>query len=94
MNRLLTVDELCEILNCKKSFIDLLVHERQIPYVELEHKTLRFDVAAIEAWLQSRELEMFLLQGVRGLKKHGRDIKDRKLKSIRRDALKLSHYRR
>ena len=48
---LLNVDELAERLNISVRHVRRLVAERRIPYLKVGH-LLRFEPAAIDAWLQ------------------------------------------
>ena len=48
---LLDVDELAERLNISVRHVRRLVAERRIPYLKVGH-LLRFEPAAIDAWLQ------------------------------------------
>ena len=48
---LLTVKDLCKLLNCQRSFVYRLVHERRIPFMKLGHRQLRFSPEAITRWL-------------------------------------------
>ena len=49
--RLLDVDELAERLNISVRHVRRLVAERRVPYLKVGH-LLRFEPAAIDAWLQ------------------------------------------
>lgn len=48
---LLTVADLCERLSVKPDWAYQAVHRREIPFIKLGHRSLRFDAKAIEAWL-------------------------------------------
>ena len=48
---LLTVNDLCKKLNCKKSYVYRLVNERRIAYLKLGHRQLRFDEREINDFL-------------------------------------------
>ena len=52
MDRLLTVEELCDYLHIKPSTIYKKTSSRQIPFVKVGSK-LRFRQASIEDWLRS-----------------------------------------
>jgi excisionase family DNA binding protein len=53
MNRLLTPDEIAELLGVKKSTIYQWTHQGFIPHVKLG-RSLRFREAAIEKWVEKR----------------------------------------
>lgn len=57
MKQLLKVPDLCELLQCRPSYVYGLVHERKLPFIKLGHRQLRFDPEKIEAWLAERALE-------------------------------------
>ena len=50
-SRLLDVDELAERLNISVRHVRRLVAERRVPYLKVGH-LLRFEPAAIDAWVQ------------------------------------------
>jgi len=56
MERLLTIDQLAEILQVKKSTIYSWTFSRKIPYVKI-NGALRFKEKAITTWIDSREEE-------------------------------------
>ena len=53
MNRLLTTDEVADLLNVKPSTIRKWVHLEQIPVVRLG-RAVRFRVEAVEKWVNER----------------------------------------
>lgn len=55
LDRLLTVEEMCRLLNVKKSFIYTLTHEKKIPYIKIR-KFIRFRESEINKWLEERSL--------------------------------------
>jgi excisionase family DNA binding protein len=52
--KLMTIDELAEMLNMTKKTIYQNVYHKRIPYISVNKKCLRFDPAAIDAWLASK----------------------------------------
>jgi len=54
MEQLLTIDELAEKLKVNKAFIKNLIFKKQIPYIKISYKTIRFDPVEIEIWLKKR----------------------------------------
>jgi excisionase family DNA binding protein len=52
--KLMTISELADLLSTSKSTIYQSVYHRRIPCVKINKKTLRFDPAAIRAWLESK----------------------------------------
>jgi len=56
MDKLLTIDELAEVLSAKKSTIYQWVHLGLIPHVKVG-RLLRFREEDIEKWLASRQVE-------------------------------------
>lgn len=52
--KLMTIDQLAEMLCMTKKTIYQNVYHKRIPYISLNKKTLRFDPAAIESWLKSK----------------------------------------
>ena len=54
MSPLMTVDELSNLLNCSRSYIYRLVHERRIPFLKLGHRQLRFNPQEIQEWLSKQ----------------------------------------
>ncbi len=54
--KLLTITEVAELLGYKKlNPLYMLVHRRQIPFVRLGERILRFRLSDIEAWIESRK---------------------------------------
>lgn len=54
-DRLMTVQEVCELLNVRKTYIYWLTHRNKIPYIKLQGH-LRFRKAAIDEWIQIQEI--------------------------------------
>jgi excisionase family DNA binding protein len=52
--KLMTIDELAEMLNMTKKTIYQNVHFKRIPHISVNKKTLRFDPKAIADWLKSK----------------------------------------
>jgi excisionase family DNA binding protein len=52
--KLMTIDELAEMLSMTKKTIYQNVHFKRIPHISVNKKTLRFDPKAIDAWLKSK----------------------------------------
>lgn len=56
LDRLLTIDELCQLLRLPKSAIYNLTHQKRIPFIKVSRK-LRFRESAINKWLESLEVD-------------------------------------
>lgn len=56
MEELLTIEELAKKLKVSKNYIKNLIFKKQIPYVKLSYKTIRFDPVEIEIWLKKRTI--------------------------------------
>jgi len=56
MDKLLTIDELAEVLSAKKSTIYQWVHLGLIPHIKVG-RLLRFRERDIEKWLSSKQVE-------------------------------------
>lgn len=55
VDRLLTIQEVCELLKVKKTYVYGLTHKRKIPYIKIQG-ILRFRQSAIDRWLDSQEV--------------------------------------
>jgi excisionase family DNA binding protein len=55
--KLLTVQEICELLKVPKTYIYWLTHKRQIPFIKMMGH-LRFRQSEIDAWLESKEVRI------------------------------------
>ena len=55
IDRLMTVQEVCELLNVQKNYIYWLTHRKKIPYIKLQGH-LRFRQSAIDEWIQMQEI--------------------------------------
>jgi len=56
-NRLLTTQEVCELLKVSKTYIYWLTHQRRIPYIKMQGH-LRFRQSDIDEWLKSQKVEV------------------------------------
>ena len=54
-DRLLTTQEVCELLKVSKTYIYWLTHKRKIPYIKMQGH-LRFRQSDIDEWLRSQEV--------------------------------------
>lgn len=54
-DRLLTAQEVSELLSVKKSYVYFLTHSKKIPHIKIEG-LLRFRRSQIEAWLSNMEV--------------------------------------
>ncbi len=54
-DRLLTVEEVCELLKVSKTYIYWLTHRQKIPYIKMQGH-LRFRRSAIDNWLMAQEV--------------------------------------
>ena len=54
-DRLMTVQEVCELLNVRKTYVYWLTHQKKIPYIKLQGH-LRFRKAAINEWIRIQEI--------------------------------------
>lgn len=55
LEKLLTVQEISELLNVPKSYVYWLTHQKKIPHLKIQGH-LRFRQSHIEAWLRSQEV--------------------------------------
>ena len=55
VDRLLTVQEICELLQVKRTYVYWLTHQRKIPYIKIQG-ILRFRQSAIDRWLSAQEV--------------------------------------
>ena len=55
VDRLLTVQEICELLQVKKTYVYWLTHQKKIPHIKIQG-ILRFRRSAIDRWLESQEV--------------------------------------
>ena len=53
MEKLLTIDQLCSLINLKKATVYDFVYRKRIPYVKIG-RLLRFREDLIEEWLQQK----------------------------------------
>ena len=53
MERLLTIDDVAEMLQVKKSTVYSLVQRRFIPFIKLSRKLLRFRESEIREWIET-----------------------------------------
>ncbi len=56
-DKLLTVQEVCELLKVSKTYIYWLTHQRKIPYIKMQGH-LRFRQSDIDEWLRSQKVEV------------------------------------
>ena len=61
LEKLLTIQEVCELLNVPKSYVYYLTHKRDIPHFKI-YGHLRFRQSHIEEWLESMEVRNVGLQ--------------------------------
>lgn len=55
LERLLTVQDICELLKVPKSYVYYLTHKNEIPHLKINGH-LRFRQSHIEEWLESQEV--------------------------------------
>ena len=55
IERLLTVQDICELLGVPRSYVYRLTHTKRIPYMKIQGH-LRFRRAHIDEWLRSQEV--------------------------------------
>jgi excisionase family DNA binding protein len=55
VERLLTVQEISQLLKVPRSYVYWLTHQRRIPHLKI-HGHLRFRQSHIEEWLKSQEV--------------------------------------
>jgi excisionase family DNA binding protein len=55
VDRLLSVRELCELLNVPKTYIYWLTHQKKIPFIKMQGH-LRFRRSTIDDWLKEQEV--------------------------------------
>ena len=54
-DRLLTIEEVCELLKVSKTYIYWLTHRQKIPHIRMQGH-LRFRRSAIDDWLMAQEV--------------------------------------
>ncbi|MFC1717288.1 helix-turn-helix domain-containing protein [Candidatus Poribacteria bacterium] len=54
-NRLLTTQEVCELLKISKGYLYWLTHQKKIPHIKMMGH-LRFRESAIDNWLRAQEV--------------------------------------
>lgn len=54
-DRLLTIEEVCELLKVSKGYIYWLTHQRKIPFIKMQGH-LRFRWSDIDSWLREQEV--------------------------------------
>ena len=54
-NRLLTTQEVCELLKISKGYLYWLTHQKKIPHIKMMGH-LRFRESAIDNWLREQEV--------------------------------------
>ena len=57
IEQLIGIDDLCQILKLKRSYIYLLTHQKKIPHYKLGGQ-LRFKLSDIEQWLQAQFVDV------------------------------------
>jgi excisionase family DNA binding protein len=55
LDKLLTIQEVCELLQVSKEYIYWLTHQRKIPFIKIQG-ILRFRKSAIDEWLRAQEV--------------------------------------
>ena len=55
LDRLLTVQEICDLLQVPKTYIYWLTHTKRIPFIKMQGH-LRFRQSEIDEWLRSQEV--------------------------------------
>ena len=54
-DKLLTVQEVCNLLKVKETYVYWLTHQKKIPHIKMQGH-LRFRASAIDEWLRSQEV--------------------------------------
>ena len=54
-DRLLTVQDICELLKVPRTYVYWLTHQKKIPYIKMQGH-LRFRRSHIDQWLNSQEV--------------------------------------
>ena len=55
LDRLLTVQEICDLLQVPKTYVYWLTHRKRIPFIKMQGH-LRFRESAIDEWLRAQEV--------------------------------------
>lgn len=55
VDRLLTIQEVCELRKVKKTYVYWLTHQKKIPHIKIQG-ILRFRRSAIDRWLELQEV--------------------------------------
>jgi excisionase family DNA binding protein len=56
-DKLLTLKELCQLLNLKPASIYSLVYHQKIPVVKLSSRCLRFRLSDIQSWISAKTVQ-------------------------------------
>jgi len=57
MNDLITIKELSKLLDVKPSWIKSMVFKKQIPFIKLGKKHIRFSRQAIQKWVVEKMIQ-------------------------------------
>ena len=60
-DRLLTVQDICELLKVPRTYVYWLTHQKKIPYIKMQGH-LRFRRSHIDQWLESQDVRNASLQ--------------------------------
>jgi len=63
-DKLLTLRELCDLLNLRPATIYSLIYHKKIPVVKLSSRCLRFRLSDIQAWIQSKTVQPIQYQAM------------------------------
>ncbi len=55
LDKLLTTQEVCELLKISKGYLYWLTHQKKIPHIKMQGH-LRFRKSAIDSWLREQEV--------------------------------------
>ena len=55
MNNFLTSEDVCELLNIKKTYLYRLINEKGSPVIKLGQRSLRFNEKAVDNWLEKKQ---------------------------------------
>ena len=58
IDRLLTIQEVCELLQVKKTYVYWLTHQKRIPHIKIQG-ILRFRQSDIDEWLKAQEVHSY-----------------------------------
>jgi len=83
-DKLLTLQELCNLLHLKPATIYSLIYHKKIPVVKLSSRCLRFRLSDIQAWIAAKTVQPMQYQAMPAQTKRprGRPPKNPRIEQI------------